>query len=70
MSKKNPHWGTTLTSAEAASSLMTVVTSAASVDGDLSEQCLQWQPENRAAIQCYNEWITEHGLPLEEFRRF
>jgi hypothetical protein len=37
---------------------------------DLSERGRHWQQENRAAIDCYNEWIAEHGLPLEEFRRF
>jgi post-segregation antitoxin (ccd killing protein) len=36
----------------------------------ISEKFRQWQRENRAAIECYNEWIAEHGLPLEEFRRF
>ena len=30
----------------------------------------RWQRENRAAIDCYNRWIAECGLPLEEFREF
>jgi hypothetical protein len=30
----------------------------------------RWQRENRAAIDCYNRWIAEYGLPLEEFRGF
>ncbi len=51
----------------------TIVASDAYPDCDntpLSESGLQWRRENRAAIECYNEWIAEHGLPLEEFRRF
>jgi hypothetical protein len=55
------------TPAEAVSPLMTVV---APPDGDLSERGRLWRQENRAAIDCYNEWIAEYGLPLEEFRRF
>ena len=55
------------TSADAASLLMTVI---APAGDDLSERGRRWQQENRAAIDCYNEWIAEHGLPLEEFRRF
>jgi post-segregation antitoxin (ccd killing protein) len=36
----------------------------------LSKRGLRWQTENEHAITCYNRWIAEHGLPLEEFRRF
>jgi post-segregation antitoxin (ccd killing protein) len=54
-------------SAESISALTVV---AAPQGGDLSEQDRHWQRENRAAIDCYNEWIAEHGLPLDEFRRF
>ncbi len=55
------------TSADATPLLMTVIAPA----GDaLSERGRHWQQENRAAIDSYNEWIAEHGLPLEEFRRF
>jgi post-segregation antitoxin (ccd killing protein) len=55
------------TSAETVSALTTVL---APPGGDLSEQDRHWQRGNRAAIDCYNEWIAEHGLPLEEFRWF
>lgn len=55
------------TSADAAPLLMTAIVPAGD---DLSERGRHWQQENRAAIDCYNEWIAEHGLPLEEFRRF
>ncbi len=51
----------------AAPRLTTVITAAGD---DLSEKNRHWQQENRAAIDCYNDWIAEHGLPLEEFRRF
>ena len=36
----------------------------------LSEQTRRWRTENRDAIESYNRWIAEYGLPLEEFRRF
>jgi post-segregation antitoxin (ccd killing protein) len=52
---------------DAAQSLMSEV---APPDGDVSERGRRWQQENQAAIECYNEWISEYGLPLEEFRRF
>jgi hypothetical protein len=55
------------TLAESVSPLMTVV---APPGGDVSERGRHRQQENREAIDCYNEWIAEHGLPLEEFRRF
>ena len=54
-------------SADAAPPLMAVVTAQGD---DLSERGRRWQRENRAAIDCYNEWIAEQGLPLEEFRQF
>ncbi|WOE74251.1 type II toxin-antitoxin system CcdA family antitoxin [Alterisphingorhabdus coralli] len=30
----------------------------------------QWLEENREAIDAFNEWIAENGLPLEEHRQF
>jgi len=30
----------------------------------------QWQEENRAALEAYNAYVAEHGLPLERYRRF
>jgi post-segregation antitoxin (ccd killing protein) len=54
-------------SADAAPLLMTAIVPAGE---DLSARSRQWRQENRAGIDCYNEWIAEHGLPLEEFRRF
>jgi antitoxin CcdA len=30
----------------------------------------QWQMENRAAIEAWNQHVEQHGLPLAEFRRF
>jgi antitoxin CcdA len=55
------------TPAEAARSLMTAIAPAG--DG-LSDRDRRWRRENRSAIDAYNEWIAEHGLPLEEIRRF
>jgi antitoxin CcdA len=35
-----------------------------------TERERRWKAENADAITAYNQWIQEHGLPLEEFRRF
>jgi hypothetical protein len=45
-------------------------TGADSDEEAVSERGLRWQTENQIAIDCYNSWIAEHPLPLEEFRRF
>ena len=29
-----------------------------------------WKRENAEAIQDYNRWINENGLPLEKYRTF
>jgi antitoxin CcdA len=29
-----------------------------------------WLKENRSAIDAWNEYIEEHGIPLSEFRQF
>ncbi|WP_333714876.1 type II toxin-antitoxin system CcdA family antitoxin [Yoonia sp.] len=29
-----------------------------------------WLEENRAAIQSSNDWVEQHGLPLEKYRQF
>lgn len=34
------------------------------------ERDRQWQDENREAIQAWNAWVEENGLPLEEYRQF
>ena len=30
----------------------------------------QWREENREAMEDYNRWIAENGLPLEKYRPF
>jgi len=30
----------------------------------------RWLEENKAALESSNEWMREHGLPLEEYRLF
>jgi antitoxin CcdA len=30
----------------------------------------RWLRENRAAMDAWNEYVEEHGLPLAEFRQF
>jgi len=34
------------------------------------ERNRRWQEENREAIDGWNAWVEEHGLPLERFRQF
>jgi antitoxin CcdA len=29
-----------------------------------------WLEENRGAIEYWNAWVEEHGLPLAEYRQF
>lgn len=31
---------------------------------------IRWLNENREAIQSYNAWLAEHGLPYDEFRQY
>lgn len=30
----------------------------------------KWREENAEAIEGWNRWVAEHGLPLEEYRLF
>lgn len=30
----------------------------------------RWREENRSAIEYWNRWVEENGLPLEEYRQF
>ena len=30
----------------------------------------RWKRENAAAIEDWNRWVEEHGLPLERYRMF
>lgn len=34
------------------------------------EKAYEWLEENRAAIQSSDDWVTQHGLPLEKYRQF
>lgn len=34
------------------------------------ERNRRWQEENKEAIEGYNAWIAEHGLPLAKYRMF
>lgn len=29
-----------------------------------------WQFDNKDAVDYYNQWIADHGLPLDAFRQF
>ena len=35
-----------------------------------SAKAKQWQAENRAAMDAWNEYVEQNGLPLAEFRQF
>ena len=35
-----------------------------------AEKERRWKEENAAAMQEWNDWVRENGLPLEEFRLF
>ncbi|WP_404369996.1 type II toxin-antitoxin system CcdA family antitoxin [Sphingomonas sp. MMS24-J45] len=34
------------------------------------ERSRRWQEENKEAIEAYNAWIEENGIPLAEYRMF
>ena len=34
------------------------------------QKASEWLDKNRAAIQSSNDWVTQHGLPLEKYRQF
>jgi len=35
-----------------------------------SVQEADWLKENTDAIQSYNRWVEEHGIPLSNYRQF
>lgn len=39
-------------------------------DAVRARKAAAWLEENRAAIQSSNEWVEQHGLPLERYRQF
>lgn len=39
-------------------------------DAVRKQKAEQWLEENRAALDGYNTWIEQHGLPLEKYRQF
>jgi antitoxin CcdA len=30
----------------------------------------EWKRENRQAIESWNKWVAENGMPYDEFRQF
>ena len=34
------------------------------------EKGRRWLEENREALEYFNEWVAEHGLPLAKYRMF
>lgn len=39
-------------------------------DAVRKEKSARWLEENRAALDGYNAWIEQNGLPLEKYRQF
>ena len=39
-------------------------------DAVRARKAAKWLEENRAAIQSSNDWVEQHGLPLEKYRQF
>ena len=39
-------------------------------DAVTDERVRRWKEENREAIEAYNRYVEEHGIPLSEFRQF
>jgi antitoxin CcdA len=35
-----------------------------------AERERRWKDQNRDAVEDYNRWVEEHGLPLAEYRQF
>lgn len=35
-----------------------------------SERRRRWQEENREAVEAWNTWVAENGLPLARYRQF
>jgi antitoxin CcdA len=35
-----------------------------------AEREQQWKRANKAAIEDYNHWVDENGLPLSDYRQF
>lgn len=35
-----------------------------------SEKARLWRIENRPALEAWNEWVEENGIPLSKFRQF
>ena len=34
------------------------------------ERKRRWQEENQPAMEAWNDWVAEHGLPLARYRQF
>ena len=39
-------------------------------DAVREEKVRRWKEENREAMEAYNRYVEEHGLPLAEYRLF
>ena len=39
-------------------------------DAVRAERNRRWKEENREALESWNDWVRENGLPLEKYRLF
>ncbi|MCR5856952.1 type II toxin-antitoxin system CcdA family antitoxin [Mesorhizobium sp. J428] len=39
-------------------------------DAVRAEKNRRWKEENREALESWNDWVRENGLPLEKYRLF
>jgi antitoxin CcdA len=39
-------------------------------DAVRERRAARWREENRAALEDYNAWVAENGLPLGKYRQF
>ena len=40
------------------------------VEAVRAEKNKRWLAENREALESFNEWVAENGLPLDKYRQF
>ena len=49
---------------------ITFAASAGIKEAIAKEKGRRWLEENRGALEYFNEWVAEHGLPLAKYRMF
>ena len=49
---------------------MSAVAGEAIAEALKAERQRRWKEENRAAIEAYNAWVEENGVPFSDLRKF